>query len=143
MPNEEHLDKEKLLRLLDEAKELKVFYHKGGFFDYGSIDEIALRLLERRETFVTIGIKARGNQAKIYGRICYPGSENFIATDSQTMEYVLDGIKGTTIARFVYTICEVVTRRVNNGNEELRAIMIPNAKALSNETMRYISLYLP
>ncbi len=147
MVNEMHLDKEKLLELLDESKELKALYdtanRNGAPYNYGSVDEIALRLLERREFFVTIGIKAHHKSAKIYGRVCYPGSDGFIVTDGQTVEYVLDGIQGTTIARFVRSICDIINHRVNNGNPEQKEMMIFNAKAYSNRTREHIAPYLP
>ena len=147
MPNEMHLDKKKLRELLNEANELKALYDEanrnGTHYNYGSVDEIALRLLERREFFVTIDIKAHYHSAKIYGRVCYPGSDSFIALDGQTVEYVLDGIQGTTIARFVRNVCDIINQRVNNGNSELKEIMASNAKAHSNRTREYIKPYLP
>lgn len=139
-----HIDKETLLGKLTEARQLVSLYDEQNrinpaqHYNHGGVDSVALNLLERGGYFITIGIKANNNWAKIYGMSCYPGSDNFTATNGQTVEYRLEGINGTTIARFVDAVCDSVIERVNNGNSETKKVMMQNAKAHANRTKQYI-----
>ena len=62
--NHMHINKSTLLELLDEARELKSEYERQNGrglrhrYESGSVDEIALRLLERRENFITVGVNS-------------------------------------------------------------------------------------
>jgi len=144
-----HLDKKCVLALLEEAIELQRLYdaenrrHPKQVFDYGgSVDEIALGLLERRGYFVTISIdgKSNSNEVSIFGRECYPGSDKFLALGGNTVKYTFTGIEGTTVSRFVATICDVIDDRVNNGNKELKAAMPSNVMHATKGVRDY---YLP
>jgi len=158
------LGKGRVLDLLEEAKELVPLYDRENnrnprhSYDYraidgsegGSVDEsetidlIALRLLERRGHFVTTGIKLNGDKVKIFGRTSYPGSDSFIVLDEETVEYAIPGFEhGTTISRFVKTICEVVSKRADSNSPELQQAMMPNAKAYARRTKQEIEPYLP
>ncbi|NQU98709.1 hypothetical protein HQ533_04535 [Candidatus Woesearchaeota archaeon] len=70
-----HLSKKKVLELLKDASHLRELYAQenrrssGQPYDYGSIDNIALRLFERQEGIIIIDIRLSKSNLKIHGQI--------------------------------------------------------------------------
>jgi len=151
MADKEHvLDKDRLLELMGTARERIVVYDEANRQNprdpilHGTVDEVALEVLERSDHFVTTGVKLNGDRAKIVGQRAYPGGDGFIVLDGETLEYVLPGFRnGTTVSKFIESICHVVSARVDHGSEELRQAMMPNAKAYASRTLREITPYVP
>src|SRR3989344_6254484 len=100
MADKEHvLDKDRLLELMGTARERIVVYDEANRQNprdpilHGTVDEVALEVLERSDHFVTTGVKLNGDRAKIVGQRAYPGGDGFIVLDGETLEYVLPGFR--------------------------------------------------
>ena len=144
---ETHLDKERLLEFIETAKELAGYYDAENGksprtpYHYGSVDAIALRLFEQSEGFVAIGITLRGNNVNIHGRRGYLSADGILAVTPNTITYALEDFKGTTVARFVTSLCDVLTTRATNGHIELREIMVPKVLGYARRTREEVRRY--
>jgi hypothetical protein len=144
------LDKEELLKLIEEAKGFVDSYdaenrrtpqHR---YDYGSIDAVALRLLEQQEQVVATGISLNIRDVHLHVQRGYLGNEGILwmSEPGRTYTYLLPDFKGTTVARFVYSLGEIVIDRARNGLPELKAIMLPNTVAFARRTQEVVQPYL-
>ena len=159
------LGKEDILVLLDYAKKVQSHYEakqpkkkshetaNGGlgltnqlkYWDevYASTDEMALRVLEKRGGFVTTGVTIRGDNVKLRGTIGMVEHDGNVFSGNGTLDITLeDFADSTTLSRFGLAVCDVVERRVNNGNPKVKAIMMPNAVAFARNTREEINSYI-
>jgi len=135
---ENYLEKQNILKLLEEARELREAYdaenkrNPQGFYKHGSVDNIAIRLMERRDGIFFTGIKLHGEDAVLYaheGSVADSGELLFNLPGSEV--YTVANFRGTTVARFILTLCEVIeSRRSIKGTSEFVA---PHAHASSTK----------
>jgi len=152
---ENYFGKAQILQFIEEAKELVTLYDKEnerkpkGHYDYKSVDEVALRLLESSEGIFLTGIKLDGDNITLYGNvgsICEgkTGDGKMIwdvtYAAPTTVTYCLENFRGTTIARFAKTLCGVLARR-KASRGELSKFMMPTVPAFAGRTKREVSPY--
>ena len=141
-----HLDKTKLLGLLAESKKLVSLYDAENRknprvpYEHGGVDQVALRLLEGREGFVTIGIKLHGRDVKLVGAKGVMSHIGLVATDG-TFEYMVENFEGTTASRFIATVCDVIDQRVDGRDPRFKDLMMDNAKAYTARTREEVKRY--
>ena len=142
-----HLNKDRVLGLLDEARTRIEYYqreneeHPKKVYLPGSVDQVALRLLEDQEGFVAVGVHFRGNNVNLHGRVGHLHPSGVMYVEPITVTYVLKDCRGTTVARFIDSICDVVSGRALNGNPDVRAIMMDGAVASAKKTKGYVAGY--
>lgn len=111
-----YIDKKQLLGYLEEAKGIIKYYEKEGHQGWGSVDEVALRLIESAHSVFFTGIKLNGQDLTLHareGRLDSRGQIEWKGPFSYT--YVLKDFRGgTTISRFADSICEILFGRFKN-----------------------------
>ena len=110
---------------------------------FNSADEMALRLLERREGIIVIGVTPRQNNIKLRGTVGMVQNDGTVFSGNDTLDIVLtDFADSTTVSRFGLAVCDMVEHRANNGNAPLKAIMMPNAAGYARQTRDEINKYI-
>ena len=137
------LGRDEVRAMLADARNLQAHYDAAnkanpkGHYNYGSVDEIALRMLEREGGFVTIGVKlhgASGEDVKLQGRSGFLMPDGTAIPTNGTVDYLLKGYDRASVRGFIEAVCDVVDNRVDHGSSEVRAMMVSNAKAYTNRT---------
>ncbi len=135
--NTSRLYKQDIVDLLEEARALIPFYEKENRihpeteYRYGTVDEVALDLLERRRGVFVTGIKLNSGNITIHAQAGRVSSGKLVWSESTTFTYVLEAFTGTTVARFTYSLCDILTRRATNGDNYLKGKMMGNVSAYS------------
>ncbi|MBI2101133.1 hypothetical protein HYT53_00815 [Candidatus Woesearchaeota archaeon] len=142
------INRDELKTFLEEARILKRLYDEenqrnpASFWNYGSVDKIMLRLIEDEKGFVAIGIKLHGDDIKVVGRFGHLSpNEQILYVENGTIEYLLKDFEGSTVSKFATSLSRIVDHRYDHGIPELKAIMLPNAKAFSARTRQEASSY--
>ena len=142
-----HLDKNRVLGFIEDAKGLIKGYdrenelHPNTHYDYGSVDEVALNLMEREHDFILIGVTLRGDDIHLHGRPGRVLPDGSMYAYPSTITYVLQDFTGTTIARFAHTLCDVLCSRANSENDALRQLMM--SPSYARRTRKELQAYLP
>jgi len=142
------VDKSRLLEVIGEARELVRRYDAENAksprtrYDYGSVDAVALRLLEQQEGFITVGVTLRGNNVNVHGHRGYLAASGVLIADSQTVTYRLEDFRGTTVARFAHSLCDVLVQRATNGNPDLKELIQSNIAAYAKRTQEEVKQYM-
>ncbi len=144
------IDKEILLEYLLEARQLVRLYdnenrktaNKDEKYIHGGVDAVALRLLEKGLGIVPANIKLRHGDVNLLVHNGYISDCGIIYTVPETQTIILKDFTGTTMARFVNSLCDLLYERATNGNEELRAVMVPNIASYATRTKREVQRYL-
>jgi len=139
----EYLKKQQVLALLKEARELIPFYdrenqrHPESHYDYGTVDDVALHLLESRDKVIITGIKLNGEKITVSAQEGYANSRGeLLYVGPGTKTYFLEGFKdSTTVARFANSISQVMDRRANS-KTELSTIVTANMSGHARRTQR-------
>lgn len=130
--NEDVLTKSRILDYKDEAQALVEQYErankesKNGVYNYGTMDKVILKLWEKDENFITIGMNQNAGTIRVYGVFGHVTEDGIVYVDPshKTVTKDLGDIKGTTVARFTESLCDVIYERINEGPEDLKRIMI-------------------
>jgi len=124
------ITKYRVLELLDDARTLVELYdienkrNPRQRFDYASVDAVALRLFEREENCIVTGIQSgRDNFLYIQARVGKIGKD-WINGGSGDVSYVIKDMRGTTVATFLYGLCDVIERR--KSDQRLSSILSPD-----------------
>lgn len=142
------LDKKTLLCSIRNARELKSFYDAENkrnpkwHYDYGGVDEIALRQIEKKNGVIVVGIKRNQNRVNMFvikGAMTDNGEVYYLSNETTT--YSLLGYEGTTIARFVTSVCDILVERAGYVDPVLQNYIRPNISA-SLKTKKGISDFL-
>ena len=138
-----HIGKDEILQLLQQTQEIIPFYERSGFnfrAYYPAVDQLALRLFEQREGVIVNGVTLRGDNINVHcvvGSLSTYDTELWVGTETRT--YVLENFRATTVARFAESICDVLTRRANNG---LSGVMMdPNVGSYVTRTRKEVRPY--
>ena len=139
----EYIGKKHVLMLLQEARELIPFYdrenrkHPEWHHDYGTVDDVALHLLESREGVIITGIKLNGEKITLSAQEGLANSKGeLLYVGSGTKTYFLDGFKeSTTVARFANSISQVMDRRANS-KTDLSTICTGNMSGHARRTQK-------
>ncbi len=144
------LDKETLIEYLTIARELTELYDKENsktknpddWYPHGGVDAVALRLIEQEHGIVPVNIKLRQGDVNLMVRTGYLSTCGIVYVEPVTETVILKDFTGTTMARFVDRICDIIYERATNGNKELRDIMVPNVASYAARTKREVQPYL-
>lgn len=146
MRNNIHLDKNGLLSLLGDARELVAFYdvanraNPKNHHNYGTVDTVALNMLEKQTGRFVIGVKLHGEDVRVHmqeGAIMPDGTAIAVG---DTHDYLLQGFQNsTTVNRFARTVCDVVDSRAIH--PEVKTVMIGNARAYASRVKQELGKY--
>ena len=138
-----NIGKENIVDLLSNARELRDKYgivekkYPNTFTYFGrkykNLDQLAWDMFERKEGFITTGIKLDGDDIRIYGRIAMISSDGYVFADNETVTYrLINFIKGTTVSTLASEICNVVWDRAKNGNGDIKNLMAANINQVAH-----------
>ncbi len=139
--NSVYIEKKDILKLLDRADEIIPYYERenrrnpAGKFDYGSRDEVALRLLESDYGVFVTGIKLRGDDIVLSsreGHLLSNEAPEYVGLNSFNIR--LPVFKdSTTISRFADSVQAVLKRRAGKGSD-LACLMMAGVEEFASRT---------
>ena len=138
-----NIGKENIVDLLSDARELRNKYgikeneYPNTFTYFGNryrnLDQLAWEMFERKEGFITTGIKLDRDDIRIYGRIAMISSDGYVFADNETVTYrLINFIEGTTVSTLASEICNVVWDRAKNGNGDIKNLMVGNLNQVAH-----------
>ena len=77
---------------------------------FGSMDEFALRLLEREHGAIITGVTLNGDNVKIRLTSGFIAADGHVYSSSETGDITLvDYVDGTTVSRLAHAVCDLVS----------------------------------